>query len=236
MLRQRLKGGMKSQLPATFVWLKAVHRTSRHIIRGRITKSKCKSLTGVRVNVGCGASPVKGWINLDILLYPEVMCWDCAKGLPFKDGSVDAIYSEHFFEHLDYNSEAKLFLRDCLRCLRSKGTLRIVVPDAGKYLKAYVQEDWAAIAEMRPLTKTGDNYRDLWPYIVHRTKMEFINFLFRQFGEHKYAYDAETLLLMLRDVGFSSAFESDFNTSADPNMCKDTPQRQKESLYVEAVK
>jgi predicted SAM-dependent methyltransferase len=230
------KSFVKSRFPATFTWLKAVRQRARHVTRGTVTKLKCKSLTGVSVNVGCGGSPRRGWINLDILPYREVMCWDCAKGLPFNDGTVDAIYSEHFFEHLDYHSEARQFLRACLRCLRSKGTLRIVVPDAGKYLKFYAEEDWDKIAAMRPLAKDGNNYRDLWPTIIHRTRMEFVNFLFRQNGEHKYAYDAETLILMLREAGFSQSFESDFNASSDPNMTKDTDERRNESLYVEAIK
>ena len=66
--------------------------------------------------------------------------------------------------------------------------------------------------------------------------MEFVNAVFRQYGAHKYAYDTETLVLMLLEVGFSRSFETTFNVSSDPNMAPDTPQRKSESLYVEAKK
>ncbi len=87
--------------------------------------------------------------------------WDCRSGLPFSDGVVAAIYSEHFFEHLDLESEACPFLRECLRCLQPRGVLRIVMPDAGAYLRAY-SGPWERLAEMRPLDRTADGWRDRW--------------------------------------------------------------------------
>jgi predicted SAM-dependent methyltransferase len=161
------------------------------------------------------------------------MYWDCAKGLPFNDGTVEAIYSEHFFEHLNYESEAKHFLRECLRCLKPQGILRIVVPDAGKYLRLYAKGDWSGLSAKRPLTKEGDHYRDYWLPRVYRTRMEFINAVFRQYGEHQYAYDTETLVLTLREAGFSDVSETAYNISCDTNMAADTPDRETDSLYVE---
>src|SRR6201999_3144538 len=87
----------------------------------------------LRVNVGCGATPTAGWLNLDNswtvrlvrvpLLWPalkaaglldsaqvafgelarrEGIRWaDAAQHLPLGDGTVEAIYSSHMFEHLD---------------------------------------------------------------------------------------------------------------------------------------
>ena len=92
------------------------------------------------------------------------------------------------------------------------------------------------MAARRPLIKEGDNYRDYWLGSVYKTRMEFINAVFRQGGEHKYAYDAELLVLMLREVEFSTASETAYNVSSDPNMAQDTPQRKTESLYVEGRK
>jgi predicted SAM-dependent methyltransferase len=39
--------------------------------------------------------------------------------------------------------EAKHFLRECLRCLKPQGVLRIVVPDTGEYLRLYAKGDGA---------------------------------------------------------------------------------------------
>jgi predicted SAM-dependent methyltransferase len=193
-------------------------------------------MNGVRVNIGCGGNPTSGWVNLDVQPYPGVMYWNFKKGLPFDDNTVEAIYSEHFFEHLDYEAEAKQFLGECLRCLKPQGTLRIVVPDAGAYLGLYTKRDWSEMAARRPLIKDGDNYRDYWLGKVYRTRMEFVNAIFRQDGEHKYAYDAETLILMLQEAGFSNTSETSYNVSCDPNMALDNPQRKTESLYVEGRK
>jgi predicted SAM-dependent methyltransferase len=164
------------------------------------------------------------------------MYWDITKGLPFNNDTVEAIYSEHFFEHLDYKYEAKQFLTECLRCLKPQGTLRIVVPDAGEYLRLYAKGDWGEMATKRPLIKEGDNYRDYWLGNVYRTRMEFVNAVFRQSGEHKYAYDAETLILMLQEAGFSSTSETSYNVSSDPSMALDSPRRKTDSLYVEGRK
>jgi predicted SAM-dependent methyltransferase len=230
----RLKQAIKSVLPTKVLSAIQSRRTN---LRMRRTEMNCKAMEGIRVNVGCGPSPTKGWINLDVDGHPGVMYWDCTKGLPFRDGVVEAIYSEHFFEHLDYEAEAKQFLRECLRCLKPRAVLRIVVPDAGAYLRLYIKGHWddETIAR-RQLKKEGDKYRDPGLGCTYRTRMEFINAVFRQRGEHKYAYDMETLVLTLRDAGFSDVSETAYNVSSDPDMARDTPGRRTESLYVEGRK
>ena len=184
------------------------------------------------------AKPTKGWANLDMVVRPDVMYWDCTKGLPFRDCVVEAIYSEHFFEHLDYDAgEAEQFLRECLRCMKPRAVLRIVVPDAGAYLRLYAKGHWDdETIERRPLKKEGDKYRDTWLGCSYKTRMQFINAVFRQRGEHKYAYDAETLILTLQDAGFCDVVETAYNVSSDPDMAQDTPSRSTESLYVEGRK
>src|SRR5262245_43721575 len=32
---------------------------------------------------------------------PDIICWDLRRGLPFDDGTFDAVYHSHFLEHLD---------------------------------------------------------------------------------------------------------------------------------------
>jgi hypothetical protein len=66
--------------------------------------------------------------------------------------------------------------------------------------------------------------------------MRLINAVFRQHGEHKYAYDAETLVLILRQAGFSQVIPQTFGVSIDPDMAPDSEARKTERLYIEAVK
>jgi predicted SAM-dependent methyltransferase len=208
---------------------------TRRMFTARWVRARLVSLKDIRVNIGCGDHPSEGWINLDVISHSGVYFWDCRSGLPFSDGAVAAIYSEHFFEHLDLESEARPFLRECLRCLQPRGILRIVVPDVGAYLRAY-SGPWEPLAEMRPLDHTADGWRDRWLGQVYQTRMQFINAIFRQGYEHKYAYDAETLVLVMRQAGFADAIVQQSGISIDPKMAPDRNDRRTESLYVEAVK
>ena len=202
-------------------------RTARCRFRGR---------TGLRANIGCGPRPAPGWENLDVRAGSDVICWDCRRGLPFDDASVAVIFSEHVFEHLDRPRSTRAFLSECLRCLAPGGVLRLVVPDAGMYLDAYAARDWDALVRNRPLEPADGGYRDHWLHETYRTRMEVVNAVFRQRTEHKYAYDAETLMLDLGAAGFSSVIHQAFGKSVLPGAALDTPERASESLYVEAVK
>ena len=212
-----------------------VRLATRRMFTARSVRRTLISQKGVSVNIGCGDNPTQGWINLDAASHPGVYFWDCRSDLPFSDGAVAAIYSEHFFEHLDLESEARPFLRECLRCLQRGGVLRIVVPDAGAYLRAY-SGPWETLAKMRPLDATANGWRDRCLDQVYQTKMQFMNAIFRQGYQHKYAYDDETLILVLREAGFRNVVVQQFATSLDPKMAPDTNDRRTESLYVEALK
>ena len=207
----------------------------RRMLSAHSVRRKLISQRGGRVNIGCGGNPIQGWINLDVASHPGVYFWDCRSGLPFSDGAVPAIYSEHFFEHLDLESEARPFLRECLRCLQPGGVLRIVVPDAGAYLRAY-SGPWGPLANMRPLDCTANGWRDGWLGEVYQTKMQLMNAIFRQGYDHKYAYDDETLILVMREAGFRNVVAQQFAISLDPKMAPDRKDRRTESLYVEAIK
>src|SRR5262249_360363 len=152
--------------------------------------------------------------------------------LPFDDSSVSFIFAEHVFEHFS-PATATVFLAECRRTLRSGGVLRIIVPDAGMYLSHY-RDGWDEIAEARPLIRTNGAYKDRLGR-SYRTKMEFINEVFRQGVEHKYAYDDETLMMKLHDAGFTQVIRQSFGLSAAGKPPLDTPERRGDSLYLEAI-
>jgi predicted SAM-dependent methyltransferase len=206
--------------------------------RAAYSRSSLRYLTklqGCRVNIGCGNRPTPGWINLELRRSSEVYFWDCRRGLPFSNGAVAAIYAEHAFEHFDPDEDGRLFLRECLRCLQTGGVLRIVVPDAGAYLRAYGCS-WDELAAMRRLQAESEGWRDPWLGDTYLTRMQLINAVFHQHGEHKYAYDEETLVLFLHQAGFSRVIPQRFGVSIDGRMAPDWGARSSESLYVEAVK
>jgi predicted SAM-dependent methyltransferase len=209
--------------------------SAKRAVHSRSVRRRLACVRDRRVNIGCGSRPTAGWINLDLWPLQSAFFWDCRRGLPFADNTVTAIYTEHVFEHLDLETEAKRFLRECRRCLQPDAVLRIVVPDAGAYLRAYGQT-WAPLAAMRPLEPTDEGWRDPWLGDIYQTQMQLINAVFRQREEHKYAYDEETLTLLLREAGFSQIIPQRFAVSIDEQMAPDNEARQNESLYIEAVK
>lgn len=161
-------------------------------------RKELKGSRNVKVNIGCGGLVLNEWINLDVHPLPGAFYTNVINGLPLTDGAASHIHCEHFLEHLDY-SAAETFLIDCHRCLQAAGTLRIIVPDAEKYLSAYCTQDGAFFGELRHL---GNAAAPL------ETRMQVVNQMFRMGGDHKFAWDFETLSHACQKAGFSSISRS----------------------------
>ena len=198
-------------------------------------KSKLRTQNNIYANIGCGPYGLSnGWINVDYEKLENVTyVFDCRKNLPFADNSVKGLFCEHFFEHLDYFNDVPYFLASCFRSLQPGGALRIIVPDAEKYLFGYCENGWDSLKKTRPL---DDDLRDIMMGHKYETKMQLINEVFRQGNEHKFAWDYETVELVLKQAGFSKISRMEFGISNDPKLVIDRLIRKSESLYVEAIK
>jgi predicted SAM-dependent methyltransferase len=175
------------------------------------------------VNIGCGPNALPGWINLDAARADHIdVVWDLRRGIPFPDASCSAVFGEHVIEHVPREAAEKL-LDECRRVLQPGGVLRLSTPDAGLYLRSYAGD--------REFLR-----RPEFPEPAE-TALDRVNQMMREYGQHLWVYDAESLLLLLRKVGFSSAIEQRFGESSHPLMRGiDAEARAFESLYVEAVK
>jgi len=216
-------------------FLSEVHAAIRRITNATWrVRRRYKNQREFPLNVGCGACGKPGWVNLDFYNLPGVNCvYDCRRDLPFSNNSVRFIFAEHFFEHIDYTEEVPVFLSACCRVLKPGGVIRIIVPDAEKYLRAYCADGWEDLARVRPLRP---DLSDVHFGSKFNTKMEVVNAAFRQYFEHKYAYDFDTLCFLLNRYGFGEVRKMSFGQSIQPEFCIDNPDRASESLYVEAVK
>jgi predicted SAM-dependent methyltransferase len=193
-----------------------------------------KTRKDLLVNIGAGAHGQDGWINIDAYHAKNIHCvFDVRKRLPFADHAVKGIFCEHFLEHLDYTEEVPYFLSECHRVLRPGGVLRIIVPDAERYLAAYARGGWEELTRMRPL---DEKLQDHWFHHTYNTRMELINVVFRQGYDHRFAYDYETLEFVLRRYGFREVQQQSYRRSNMPELCIDQEVRASESLYVEGVK
>jgi predicted SAM-dependent methyltransferase len=186
-----------------------------------------RAMRTVLVNVACGPQILDGFVNMDLLGPSPRVRWDCRRSLPFGDAAAEGIRAEQFFEHLDPREEAPAFLRDCLRVLRQGGVLRIIVPDAHRYLHAYCRADLEGFRELA--------VPDPFPADLP-TRMDVINHLFHQWGEHRWAYDFETLTLRLRNAGFDGIEQTGYRRSILPALAQDRDVHAPYSLYVDAVK
>jgi predicted SAM-dependent methyltransferase len=179
------------------------------------------------VNVACGPHVAEGFLNIDLLpCDSRVMAWDCRRSLPVGDGCAAGIRVEHFLEHLDPRDELPTFLKNARRALRAGGVLRIVVPDAERFLRAYCRDDEQGFRELAvPEPFPGDL----------PTRMDIVNHVFHQWHEHRWAYDFETLAHRLRAAGFSRAERTSFAESMDPRLACDRAVHAPYSLYVDAA-
>ena len=90
------------------------------------------------LNVGCGNSYNKEWVNLDFnSKSPYVKKHDIRKGIPYGDNSFDAVYSSHMLEHLNID-EADYFVKEAYRILKKNGVIRIAVPDLESIALDYI--------------------------------------------------------------------------------------------------
>ncbi len=183
---------------------------------------KAKKYAGkkdLKLNLGCGFTIKPGWVNVDFNPKCELSL-DLREKLPLDDNSCEMIYSEHFFEHLGYPDETGFLLKESLRVLKPGGTFSVGVPDT----------EW-------PLLAYGDSqkydYFDYAKKLFHPwcdTKLQHINEHFRQNGEHKYAWDFETMESVLQKLGYVNIKRRNFNPELD------SEKRQLGTLYVDAQK
>src|SRR5262249_55187397 len=130
--------------------------------------------------------------NIDLSPGAE-LALDMRERIPLPDGSAKIIYSEHFFDCLDYPEEAQHFLRECLRVLEPSGIFRVGVPDTRWPLL-----DYAGIGDGRWLQacKSG-----IWPLTQPcKTPLDYVNYHFRCGTERRYSYDFDTIENALVDI------------------------------------
>jgi predicted SAM-dependent methyltransferase len=181
---------------------------------------------GLSLNLGAGFHQRDGWTPIDLMVSPPTgIQWDVRWGLPFENGSVRRIHCEHFFEHLRFPDEVMPALAECSRVLEPGGELRIIVPDAARYISAYARHDAEFFDAMRELGGAAQPFD---------TDIEIVNQAFRMGGDHQFAWDLAVMQRRLEAVGFERVEE----TGYDPVRFIDQSDewRRRESLYVVAYK
>ena len=81
-MRKAIKRLMAKALPDYLVnqVTAEVRLATRRMFTAHSARRSLASEKNCRVNIGCGKNPIQGWINLDVVSYPDVYFW----GLPVR--------------------------------------------------------------------------------------------------------------------------------------------------------
>ena len=110
-------------------------------------------------------------------------------------------------------------LDECLRVLIAGGQFLISVPNAKIYIDAYVK------------LKLDEEIFITWEDAYnHTTSLDYINYIAYMDGVHKYMFDEENLLHILKSKGFHKVKLREFNSEIDMK------SRDYESIYAQGIK
>lgn len=177
------------------------------------------------LNLGCGPHIFPGWVNADDYALKRRLRerafrpnWNLDISRPWlcPENHWDGVFTEHVLEHVTY-SEAIRVLSECLRTLRPGAWIRISVPDLERYVKWYRGEAPGNAVETFPHPAVG------------------LSFL-TQMHMHTSTWDADLMVKVLTELGFTDASRRSFREGADDRLVRDDPDKAHESLYVEARK
>jgi len=208
-----LREFVRSHVPlSTEAYLYAVHARRRASSRRR-AHLIASSSEEFRLELGSGGRPgANGWVTVDTAQGCDIY-WDLREPLPFPAGRVEAVYSSHLFEHLDFHDGDRL-LAECVRVLKPGGEFSIAVPNARIYLEAYVRG-----------TSLPSEYFGWGPAFHGTTAIDAANYVAYMAGEHRYMFDEENLLWRLRAAGLVNVALRPFDSGLD------NPERDFETIY-----
>jgi predicted SAM-dependent methyltransferase len=177
-----------------------------------------KQQRDIKLELGSGEkNGTNGWTTVDTA--PCDFRYDLRNGIPLPDNSVSALYASHFLEHLSYK-DLCTFIPECHRVLKSGGTFSVCVPNFRLFIEAYMEN-----REFEP--KEGQ----FQPAVVSTgSNMDQINYIAYMNDEHKYMFDQENLLAILKKGGFETVEKRGF----DPEL--DLAERDYQSIYALATK
>jgi Uncharacterized protein conserved in bacteria len=197
-------------------------RISRHHRHGLRKIKRMSWSAPARLNLGSGAHCKDGYLNVDVFPGGDLPL-DLRRNLPFESNCCEQIFSEHCIEHFDYPDAVSHLLQECLRILKPSGVLRFSVPDTEWPLLSYAE---GPAAEYFQACKVNPS----WHPSYCETRLEHINYHFRQRDEHHFAYDEETVRKLLEGVGFQDVKRVSFDRSID------SQHREIGSLFISARK
>jgi predicted SAM-dependent methyltransferase len=210
--------------------LKEIDLFENYLEGKRQLKNNNKQFDFTKVQVGGGVHTLKGFINIDIVP-PADIIWDVREGLPIPDKVVKFVFSEHFFEHIDYPISAKRVISEFGRIIKDGGCVILGVPDTKLVINSYHDRDKKFYKKAMSIWYSKRNILNDF-----NTYIDLLNFHMRdqddssKYSPHMWSYDFEKLQSLFLNVGFSNVKPWKFDSVIA------NPGRKWGSLYVIATK
>lgn len=145
-----------------------------------------QAVSSLWINLGCGARPLEGFVNVDLIDVPGVdVVADVSGPLPFDAGSADLLYASHVLEHLP-TARVPGVLLEWRRVLRDGGQILIAVPDLECIARLLVARSGWFTPPNQP-----------WIGAVYGGQKDELDF-------HKTGFTAPWLAALLNDAGFGA--------------------------------
>jgi len=94
----------------------------------------------MKLNLGCGAKQLKGYVNIDARDIPGVdLVYDITTPLPYENETAEKIIATDVLEHITYRKTDEVF-EDWVRVLKKGGEIEVTVPDIDKHMRMYLDK------------------------------------------------------------------------------------------------
>jgi SAM-dependent methyltransferase len=161
----------------------------------------------LKLQLGCGANILTGWLNTDSVPSPSADYLDFTKRFPFGDNVFGAVFCEHTIEHIP-KSQAQVTVREVHRVLRPGGAFRVVTPSLEMLGQLIVSRE-------SPMSQKYLAWFKKYTNNPNATVCDAINLAF--YGHnHSHIYSRDDLSDLLNQAGFRDLRAMPAGTYGDP--------------------
>jgi predicted SAM-dependent methyltransferase len=227
----------------------SVHRVKKQYTE---TISNPEIVENAKLNFGPGKNWIKpgsDWYSVDIdpELGDVVVDFQKFETLPFKNNSIHCVYGSHVFEHISI-FKSQIVFNEIYRVLKPGGVFRLILPDAEKSIKEYLNGNQEFLLFKRRKER-AKKLRNIDYSLFECMKEDFlspagqIDLLGENTLAHQNAWDFDTIKKDLNRAGFESQniekteyMKSRINAFSFEGKYPSEADEYYRSLYVEAVK
>lgn len=170
-----------------------------------------------KLQIGCGANILKGWLNTDLNYTNNIAFLDAGGKFPIESDTFDYVYSEHLFEHLKIEQQINM-LQECKRILKKGGVMRTATPSLEFLFKLFSNPgsienknyiNWAVknIPHLRIVNNTIIDEEEHYAYVI--------NNFFKAWG-HQMIHNYSSFKKLAIQSGFKQVYHSNVGDSAYP--------------------